>query len=378
MRPVPVLHVCDKFGVAGSSIHGVSRLFSWWFPRYDKARFAVSLVGLKGPEPASLQLADQGITVQHLGRSKFDPRLLGDIIAVARAKGARILHVHGYAAADFGRLAARRLGAKLVLHEHFADPRMPAYQGGADRLLAGFTHQAIAVSGSTRDFLVSQRHVPAERVRLIWNGAPLDEFAPPPREQALALRRGLGLPDTALVVGIVGRVNEQKGHRFLIDAAPRVLEAVPDARFLVVGDGDLLLDSKRRATARGLADRFVFAGHRSASPAVRGAIDAFCIASTYEGTPLALFEAMAAGKAIVSSAVDGCKEVLEDGITGRLVPPQDPEALASALIEVLRDPVRRRALADNARRASVRYDIAECVRRMQALYDELLEDQRAA
>src|SRR5215813_845 len=192
--PASVLHVCDKFGVAGSSIHGVSRLFSWWFPRYDPARFAVSLCGLKRPEPASRLLEEQGIPVRHLGRGRFDPRILGDLVRLARERQAAVLHVHGYAAADFGRLAARRVGAALVLHEHFADPRLPAYQGWADRLLASLTDRAIAVSGSTRDFLVRERHVPAERVRLIWNGAPLDDCAPVPRERSEAVRRALGLP----------------------------------------------------------------------------------------------------------------------------------------------------------------------------------------
>src|SRR2546421_522221 len=139
--PVEVLHVCDKFGVKGSSIHGVSRLFSWWLPRYDPARFRVSLCGLKKPEPASELLASQ----------------------------------------------------------------------------------AIAVSGSTRDFLVRERFVPAEKVRLIWNGAPLDEFAPVPRDRARAVRRALGLAEDALVVGSVSRLSHQKGHRYLIDAAARVL-----------------------------------------------------------------------------------------------------------------------------------------------------------
>lgn len=376
--PVSVLHVCDKFGVKGSSIHGVSRLFSWWFPRYDRSRYEVSLVGLKGPEPASERLADAGIPVQHLGRGKFDPRLLGDLVRVAREKRARILHVHGYAAADFGRLAARRTGAKLVLHEHFADPRMPAYQALADRLLARLTDRAIAVSASTRDFLVRERFVPKERVRLIWNGAPLDEFAPVAPETALALRRELGLPPAAPLVGIVGRVNAQKGHRYLIEAAAAAVQRVPDARFLVVGDGDLLEASQRRASELGVADRFVFAGHRDDIPAVLGALDVFCIASTYEGTPLALFEAMAAGKAIVSTAVDGCREVLEDGVTARLVPPRDPAALADALASVLADAPQRAALAENARKASVRYDIGACVRQMEALYDEVLGACRAA
>src|SRR5436190_14062032 len=221
--PVGVLHVCDKFGVAGSSIHGVSRLFSWWFPRYDPARFTVSLCGLKRPEPASRRLEEQGIPVLHLGRGRFDPRILGDLVRLARERRARILHVHGYAAADFGRLAARRTGAALVLHEHFADPRMPAYQGLADRLLAPLTDRAIAVSASTRDFLVRQRHVSAGRVRLIWNGAPLDEFAPVAADTARAARRSLGVPEDARVVGTIGRLSEQKGHRYLLEAAPALL-----------------------------------------------------------------------------------------------------------------------------------------------------------
>jgi glycosyltransferase involved in cell wall biosynthesis len=373
-----VLHVCDKFGVAGSSIHGVSRLFSWWFPRYDRSRYEVSLVGLKRPEPASEHLAALGVPVLHLGRRKFDPRIATDLARVARARGARILHVHGYAAADFGRLAARAVGARLVLHEHFADPRMPAYQGLADRVLSRFTDRAIAVSRSTRDFLVRERHVPAEKVRVIWNGAPLDEFAPVPRERAVEVRRGLGIADDATVVGTIGRLSAQKGHRYLLDAAAGLAHGRPDLRILVAGDGDLMEPLKAQATALGLGGRVVFTGHRSDVPDLLGALDVFVISSTYEGTPLALFEAMAAGKAIVSTAVDGCREVLEDGLTGVLVPPADPPALAAALSRVVDDAALRASLSAAARRASGRYDIAECVRRMQDLYDEVLAAPGAA
>ncbi|PYQ12640.1 MAG: glycosyltransferase family 1 protein [Acidobacteria bacterium] len=376
--PVAVLHVCDKFGVAGSSIHGVSRLFSWWFPRYDPRRFTVSLCGLKRPEPASRLLEEKGIPVRHLGRGRFDPRILGDLVRLARERRAAILHVHGYAAADFGRLAARRAGAALVLHEHFADPRMPGYQGLADRLLAPLTDRAIAVSGSTRDFLVRRRHVPEGKVRLIWNGAPLAEFAAVAPPVARAVRRELGLPADAPVVGSIGRLSEQKGHRYLLDAAARVLHQRTDARFLIAGDGDQMDPLRRQAEELGIASSVVFAGHRPDVPALLGAIDVFAISSTYEGTPLALFEAMAAGKAIVSTAVDGCREVLEDGLTGLLVPPRDPEALAAALRRSLDDEALRASLAARAREASARYDISACVARMQDLYDEVLAEKRRA
>jgi glycosyltransferase involved in cell wall biosynthesis len=370
-----VLHVCDKFGVAGSSIHGVSRLFSWWFPRYDPSRFAVSLCGLKGREPATERLAEQGIAVHHLGRARFDPRILTDLIGLVRRTQARVLHVHGYAAADFGRIAARATGAALVLHEHFADPKMPGYQALADRALRSLTDRAIAVSGSTRDFLVRERFVPPSKVRLIWNGAPLDEFAPVSRERALGVRRELGIPEDAPVVGAIGRLNTQKGHAYLLQAAPAVVAAQPDVRFLIAGDGDLMQPLQEQARELGLQGRVSFAGHRTDVPDLLGAIDVLAIPSLYEGTPLALFEAMAAGKAIVSSAVDGCAEVLEHERTALLVPPALPVPLAQALLALLGDPTKRRALSDAARAESRKYDIAACVAQMQDLYDEVLAER---
>jgi glycosyltransferase involved in cell wall biosynthesis len=372
--PVGVLHVCDKFGVRGSSIHGVSRLFSWWFARFDASRFDVGLVGLKSPEPATRWLGDQGIPVHHLGRGRFDPRILTDLVSLVRRRNARVLHVHGYAAADFGRVAARMSGAKLVLHEHFADPRMPAYQALADRLLAPLTDRAIAVSHSTRDFLVSKRAVPAERVRLIWNGAPLGEFAPAGRDRALAARRELGLPEEALVIGTIGRLNAQKGHTHLLDALALLRTRLPDLWTLIVGDGDLMDSLKEQATRLGLGDRVVFAGHRSDVPDLLAALDVFCISSLYEGTPLALFEAMAAGRPIVSTAVDGCREVLEDGVSGLLVPPADAEALAGALERVVRNAELRGALGRRALEESRRYDVQACVEQMQTLYDQVLAE----
>jgi glycosyltransferase involved in cell wall biosynthesis len=361
--------------VAGSSIHGVSRLFSWWFPRYDPARFDVSLCGLKRPEPASELLAKEGVPVHHLGRSRFDPRILPGLVGLARRRGARILHVHGYAAADFGRLAARLCGAALVLHEHFADPRMPAYQGMADRVLARFTDRAIAVSESTREFLVRERHVPGRKVRVIWNGAPLQEFAADAGPLGRAVREELGVPGEALVVGAIARLSEQKGHRYLLDAAARVLAARSGVRFLIAGDGDQWQPLHEQARALGIEHAVAFAGHRADVPAVLAACDVFCISSTYEGTPLSLFEAMAAGKAIVSTAVDGCREILREGLTGLLVPPRDPDALAAGLLRALQDPSLRARLAAGARQASAEYDIGRTVERIEALYDEVLAER---
>ena len=370
--PQPVLHVCDKFGVSGSSIHGVSRLFAWWFPRYDKARYVPHLVGLKSDDAATRALKASGVSARMLNRSPFDPRLIGDIGQEIQRTRAKILHVHGYAASNFGRIAARQAGIPLVLHEHFADPAMPSYQKIPDLFLRNLTSQAIAVSQSTADFLIRDRFVPEDRVNVVFNGAPLDEFAPRPRDDGYAIRGELGLEMTAPVITTLGRLNAQKGHATLIAAAAQVAARLPEARFLIVGDGDLLEALRAQAAALGIANAIVFAGHRNDVPAILAATDVLCISSNYEGTPLVLFEAMAAGKAVVSTAVDGCKEVIQDKKNGLLVPPQDPERLADALIMSIEDVPLRARLEKAAQISSKRYDINECMRQMQQIYDDLL------
>jgi glycosyltransferase involved in cell wall biosynthesis len=145
---------------------------------------------------------------------------------------------------------------------------------------------------------------------------------------------------------------------------------------LIAGDGDLMAELRQHAAALGIADRVVFAGHRTDVPDLLSALDVFCISSLYEGTPLALFEAMAAGKAIVSTSVDGCREVLEDGVTAVLVPPRDAAALAGGLDRVLADSPLRQRLGEQALAASRRYDVSTCVDQMQAFYDDLLSGGR--
>lgn len=376
--PHTVLHVCDKFGVSGSTIHGVSRLFAWWFPRYDRDRYVPNLVGLKKEDDATRALRAEGIDLQMLDRTAFDPRLIFDIGRQIRRTDARILHVHGYAASNFGRIAARLAGIPLVLHEHFADPRMPRYQKIPDFGLSGWTDRAIAVSQSTADFLVRDRFVPKNRVHVVFNGAPLDQFAPRPRAEGDRVRNELGLPLDAPVITTIGRLNAQKGHGTLVSAAARVVARFPRARFLIAGDGDLLGALQAQAVALGVSESIVFAGHRTDVPALLAATDVFCISSNYEGTPLVLFEAMAAGKAVVSTSVDGCAEVIEEGRTGLLVPPRDPIRLGDGLCRVLADPSLQVSLGGNAKEASKRYDIEACVRSMEGIYDRLLAERPAS
>lgn len=376
-RPIRVLHVCDKFGTDGSSIHGVSRFLSWIFPRFDRERFDVSLVGLRPADTASELLRQEGLAIRSLGKGKYDLTTAGALVRSVHETGADILHLHGYGATNFGRLASRWTGVKNIVHEHFVDPARPLVQVPWDLCLARWVDQAIAVSCSVRDFMVEQRFLPADKIELLRYGAPLAEFKPADPERVRAEKRRWGIPPESRVIGTVGRLGEQKGNRYLLDAAVRVLAACPDVYILLVGDGPLAGELRAQAEANGVAGRVVFTGYSAEVALMQSLLDIQAFPSLFEGTPLAMFEAMSMRRSIVATHVDGLGEVLRHDETALLVPPRDAAALAGALVALLGDPALAERLAAAAELDSRRYDVGTTVERLQEIYERLVADRAA-
>ena len=158
-------------------MHGVKRLFAWMIPRFDRERFTVSLVSLRRQDLSDDTLEQFGIDVTYLARHKFDPATYTALLKVLRAKQADVLHMHGYGATTFGRLCAWRMGIPSILHEHANHGDTPWFQKVADRVLAPHTDLALAVGESTAEFTIRARLMPAERTKVVYLGAPLDEFA---------------------------------------------------------------------------------------------------------------------------------------------------------------------------------------------------------
>jgi len=371
-RRTKVIHVADKFGSRGSSVHGVSRLFTWWLPRFDTERFDARLVGLRKGDPAVETMREAGLDVIALERGKLDPRTLGDLKRVFEEVQPDIVHLHGYASANFGRLAAKKQGAKIVIHEHVVDPGMPLYQKVIDRWLAKHTDAAVAVSKSVREFMIHGRGIAADLVQVVYNGAPLDEFQLATKEEALEERGRWNLTPEHKVIGTVGRLDEQKGICYLIEAAVEIIRQVPEARFVIVGDGPYLDGLREDAAQRGVADQVVFTGYSNQVPLLQSMFDVQAFPSLWEGTPLTVFEAMSVGMPIVSTDVDGLGEVLRDGENALVVSSRDPAALAKATIRLLEDPEEAARLAEAARADSSDYDIATTVRNLERIYDEVL------
>ena len=372
-----ILQVCDHLGWEGSRMHGVKRLFAWMIPRFDASRYDVSLVSLRKKDLSEETLESSGIDITYLHKSKFDPATLPALLKVIDRKGIDILHLHGYGATTFGRLAAVRRGLPAILHEHANLTDTPWFQKLADRALAPSTDLAIAVSRSTAEFVINARQMPADRVKIVYLGVPLEEFSRSRSADEIAqARREIGVGPDEMAVGTVTRLHESKGNSVLVDAAATVLRERPRTRFFLVGEGPLRPALEAQAAALGLGDRFVFHGFARDVAAVVSAFDLSVFTSLWEGTPLTVFEALAMGKPIVATDADGLLDVLTDGKDAVIVPKRDSAALASGIITVLDDPALRARLGEQARNTSRQYDIALFVRKMEQLYEILHREAR--
>ena len=242
------------------------------------------------------------------------------------------------------------------------------------RCLTSEIDQLIAVSKSIVAKIADERPGLAP-VRLIYNGVDLSRYDD--QEPNCELREQFGMEPGSQVVGVVARLEPEKGHQTLIDAWPHVLRSVPDAYLMVVGEGSMRDSLEHRAAANLVAHRVLFTGRRDDVPAVTATFDVAVLPSHREAQGLSILEAMALSRPVVASAVGGIPEMIEHGRTGLLVPPRNPEALASSIVRLLTD----HPYADTLGRAGrdlvhERFCVELMVRAVETIYDESVADER--
>lgn len=197
----------------------------------------------------------------------------------------------------------------------------------------------VAVSRAIATLLAADG-LPSRQLSVVYEGVP-DRLPAAGGREAL---RELGIPEGAPVVGNVAALTDHKDHATLLEAAAALRRQLPEARYVVVGEGELRATLEAQAARLGIADRVIFAGFRRDLDRLLPAFDVFCLSSHQEGLGTSLLDAMCFGRAVVATAAGGIPEAVEDGVTGRVVPVRDPAALAAALLEVLGSPERREAL----------------------------------
>lgn len=234
------------------------------------------------------------------------------------------------------------------------------------RAIASGVDRYIAVSGDVEGELIERFRWPAEKIDVVYNAVQVDRFGGGAPEW---LRRELSGESDRQIVFSAARLDPQKGHPTLLQAAVEL----PQAVFVLAGDGPERGRLESMASDLEISERVRFLGHRSDVPELLAACDVFALPSLYEGSSLAVLEAMAAGRPVVSSAIGGTDELIDDGIDGVLVPPGDAIALTAALRRLLGDAGLRSRLAERARRRVQRdFTPAAMASRVESIYEEVL------
>jgi glycosyltransferase involved in cell wall biosynthesis len=370
-RSARVLLVVDSLEVGGAERHVVD-LASALRRKGHEVEVACSIAG-----GLSKPLEEVGVPVRPLTR-----RLVKRRVSLAYARGIRkllregrfdLVHAHIYASAVAAAVATRGTGLPLVVTEHTE----ASWQNLWARLFSRWTYrrarQIIAVSTPIERRLIERDGVSPERVTLIPNAVIPASGNPPSLADTL--------PDGWLempLVGVVARLQPEKGVATFLKAAAHVSMVSPEARFLVVGDGPLREELVDLVGRVGLRERVHFLGYRVDAQRLIGLLDVLVVPSLTEGSPLIVLEAMAAGVPVVASAVGGIPDQVRHGEVGVLVPPDDPNALAGALGALLEDPALARRLGEAGRRRTENeFSHEALVRRIEAVYRAALGGETA-
>jgi glycosyltransferase involved in cell wall biosynthesis len=288
----------------------------------------------------------------------------------------QIVHTFLLTASLYGRLAAMLARVPIVIgtEVNIYGQKRPRHRL-AERLLMPGTDRVVASAESVRQFYIRQVHADPDKVEVIYNAVDWAQLRTSVGGDET--RRSLGIPSGGTVAGIIARLTEQKGHVYLFDALARTPE-LGTTHLIVVGDGDLRDDLRRRVAELGLRSRVHFVGARRDLGDLLSAMDLFVLPSLWEGLPLSLVLAMGAGVPVVATSTAGVPEAVEDGLTGLLVPPGDAASLGCAMARLVTNPGLGRRLAEAARAAVVpRFGVDGYVASVAALYDRLLEARAA-
>ncbi len=291
-----------------------------------------------------------GVEVVELGRlSRYDLRVLPDIVRRLRAFRPDVVLCVGYNATLWGRIAAVVLRIPVVTAEHESTQiRRKLDRVLTNRMLAPFTRAVVACASGQTQYLIADG-CPADKIVVIQNGVDSSQFKPQ-RDRGLALRQEWGVPEGAVLVGIVATHRPEKRHDRFIALIETCLVSGVDIYGVMIGDGDLQEDNQRAALSSSASDHLIVAGDVSDMPAVYNACDVVVLVSdSVEVFPLAFIEAEACGVPVVGFDIGGVGETMRDGVTGYLVTADDEDLLARRVVELSTDPALRRSMGDAGR-----------------------------
>ena len=391
MGKIKVIHVItrfDKGGAAENTLLTVKGL--------DSSRYEVILIrGLSyesnmGPSEiraVETCLEDAGrkgvriLTIPELVRRIYplsDLRAFFKLIRIFREERPHIVHTHTSKAGLLGRWAARLAGVPVIIHTphghvfwgYFNRWKTAVYIF-LERLTATITDRIITLTGQEKKDHLRYHIARENKFTVIHSGVDLSRFANV-QAHGTEMKKKLGIPKGTFVVGTVGRLTAIKGHKYLIEAARKILLTRPDMTFIFLGDGELMNDLKSQAASSGIYDKVRFLGWREDVAEVMSTFDLFVLPSLNEGMGKVLVEAMAMGKPIIASHVGGISDLVKNEENGLLVPPEDAEAIARSILILHSSPMKRKEMGEKGKAIAVEYGADSMVQKIDRLYGELV------
>lgn len=375
---IHILHIITRLDVGGSTENTMISV-----TRMPHEEFACSLISGRTTDPPSgltESLCRAGVPWIQLRHLRRPVSLLADCSALwqltraIRRMGVDIVHTHSSKAGFLGRLAARMAGVQHIVHtphghvfEGYFSPVATRTFIALERLAARWTDYIVTLSNEEAQDHLRQRIGRPEQFVTIPSGVDLDAVtaAPPVRL----------VPGGPLITA-VARLVPIKGLQYLVEAAPEILQRCPDARFLLVGNGEMRPMLEAQARSLGVSDRVHFAGYRKDVASILAGADAVVLPSLNEGMGRVLVMAMALGKPIVATRVGGVPELLGAGEAGLLVPARDALALAEAITKLLQDPSLASAVGEVGRRRAPRYSAESMLEALAKLYRKVVVNGR--
>jgi len=368
---IRVAYCLDSFDVGGTELNAVRTI-----EHLDRSRFEVSFISLSGRGPLADRVRTAGVPIHVFRLENFFSlkglRLARALARHLRAERIEILHAHDIYSNIFAVPVARMAGVPLVIASrrwwHAANRRIYL---ALNRLTYRLAHRVLANADSVGR-LLEEEGVPSHRVAVVPNFVEGDAFVPPGAAQLQAWRATFGLPADAEVVGIVANLHAVKDHASLLRALPAILAARPRVRLVLVGDGAERTRLEETARELGVHEHVIFAGRQPSRPTLHWLFDVSVLCSTGEGFPNSVVEAMAAARPVVATRVGGIPDVVVDGVTGYLVPPSTPDALAKRIAQLLADPNLRSEMGTaGARRAREAFHASQVLARLESLYESV-------
>jgi glycosyltransferase involved in cell wall biosynthesis len=370
-----IFFLLDSLNVGGTETQAVELA-----TRLDAERYDVTLGCLRARGPLLEKLAGTAVSVREFYPQGGMDSIQGiyQLLRLAiflRRGGYKIFHAHDLYANLLGVPAAVLARVPVIISSQRDLAHLDLYKTRRRvwlRRLQNLSSAVLANSGAVRDAVLAENHFAPQKIRVIYNGVDLDKFSHGSRDRDW-LMPGRQHENAKWIVLVGNMLSDVKGHPWLIAAASAITREFPETRFVLVGDGDKRKDFERQVAELGLDRHFLFLGRRDDVPRILACCDIGVLPSKAEGLPNAVLEYLAAGLPTVATRVGGNAEILQEGKTGLLVPPEDSAAVAEALLRFLRDPEFAARLGKNGREyVTSEFSVQRMVSNTDQFYSELL------